>query len=99
MLSVIYAVSQIMSFMLNVVKLSVFKLNVVAQGQGGQPYSDFPLWKGFLVVSLYPSTSLSKNATHFEVTFRRGCKINVLPGNTKGGSITVPLTSCLTRLD
>ncbi len=25
--------------------------------------------------------------------------MSVKPGNTKGGSITVPLTSCLTRLD
>jgi hypothetical protein len=24
---------------------------------------------------------------------------NVCPGNTKGGSVTVPLTSCLTGLD
>jgi len=24
---------------------------------------------------------------------------NLLPGNTKGGSITVPLTSCLTGMD
>jgi hypothetical protein len=32
---------------------------------------------------------------------RRGDKIrrSVRPGNTKGGSITVPLTSCLTGLD
>ncbi len=32
---------------------------------------------------------------------RLGCKTlaNIKPGNTKGGSITVPLTSCLTGLD
>jgi hypothetical protein len=27
------------------------------------------------------------------------CCLNAKPGNTKGGSITVPLTSCLTGLD
>ena len=27
------------------------------------------------------------------------CGMTVLPGNTKGGSITVPLTSCVTGFD
>ncbi len=30
---------------------------------------------------------------------RMGKKYQVLAGNTEGGSITVPLTSCLTGLD
>jgi hypothetical protein len=30
---------------------------------------------------------------------RQVFKVNIVPGNTKGGSITVLLTSCLTGLD
>ncbi len=40
--------------------------------------------------------------TSFEVisTFRENSKATThIPGNTKGGSITVPLTSCLTDLE
>jgi hypothetical protein len=33
------------------------------------------------------------------IKIQKGKKSIVLPGNTKGGSITVPLTSCLTGLD
>jgi hypothetical protein len=34
-----------------------------------------------------------------QATGENGKKLNVSPGNTKGGSITIPLTSCLTGLE
>ncbi len=43
--------------------------------------------------------SVSSESVMFYSTGPRGGGTMVEPGNTKGGSITVPLTSCLTGLD
>ncbi len=36
---------------------------------------------------------------YYCLTFKEGCTCKEYSGNTKGGSITVPLTSCLTGLE
>jgi hypothetical protein len=41
---------------------------------------------------------ISKITSFLQVKKSIGC-MNDKPGNTKGGSITVPLTSCLTGLE
>ena len=43
--------------------------------------------------------SQGKFTTNFFLVWASGVFANPSPGNTKGGSITVPLTSCLTGLE
>ncbi len=44
-------------------------------------------------------TNHSCRANSIEISTREIEGFKAAPGNTKGGSITVPLTSCLTGLD
>ncbi len=57
--------------------------------------SNLPSFQGKFDIINIPMVILSKMA----VNYCGICFITLAPGNTKGRSITVPLTSCLTGLE
>jgi hypothetical protein len=73
--------------MLTVVMLNVVMLIVMA-----------PKKETLGILSSFLQDQLMATQAFYLSFFSHGY-VNMTPGNTKGGSITVPLTSCLTGLD
>ncbi len=113
-LSITYKPFMLCVIMLNVIMLSVMALTLLRPilnkccarlrtlDLGGDEASVLPLSNIRLGCKWVPATNtLAYYSKNFKTSFTKNqaCVFKVKAGNTKGGSITVPLTSCLTGVE